>query len=75
MERLGWLDATYPTLAEFLGTRSYATAGFVANQFFCGHESGLSRGFQTYRDYPINLGEVVCASSLGWFLANGEPDS
>ncbi len=68
VERLGWLDATHPTLAEFLGTRGYATAGFVANQFFCGHESGLSRGFQTYRDYPINLGEVVRASSLGWFL-------
>ena len=69
VERLGWLDATYPTLAEFLGTRNYTTAGFVANRFFCGHESGLSRGFQTYRDYPINLSEVVRASSLGWFLA------
>ncbi len=69
VERLGWLDATYTTLAEFLGSRGYTTAGFVANQFFCGHESGLSRGFQTYRDYPINPGEVVRASSLGWFLA------
>ena len=59
VERLGWLDATYTTLAEFLGSRGYTTAGFVANQFFCGHESGLSRGFQTYRDYPINPGEVV----------------
>ena len=30
----GWLtplDGTYPTLAEFLGSRGYATAGFVAN--------------------------------------------
>ncbi len=69
VERLGWLDTTHPTLAEFLGTRGYATAGFVANQFFCGHESGLSRGFQTYRDYPINLSEIVRASSLGWYLA------
>jgi arylsulfatase A-like enzyme len=68
-ERLGRLDATYPTLAEFLAARGYATAGFVANQFFCGHESGLSRGFQTYRDYPINPGQIVRASSLGWLLA------
>ena len=31
---VGWLtplDRTHPTLAEFLGDRGYATAGFVAN--------------------------------------------
>ena len=50
----GWytpLDATYPTLAEFLGSRGYATAGFVANQWYCGSDSGLGRGFTVYRDY------------------------
>ncbi|MGP0068546.1 MAG: sulfatase-like hydrolase/transferase [Isosphaeraceae bacterium] len=67
--RLGWLDATYPTLAEFLRDRGYSTGGFVANQFFCGHESGLSRGFDTYRDFPVTPAEVFRASSLGWFLA------
>ena len=66
--RLGWLDATYPTLAEFLRDRGYSTGGFVANQFFCGHESGLSRGFDTYRDFPVTPAEVFRASSLGWFL-------
>jgi arylsulfatase A-like enzyme len=67
--RLGWLDATYPTLAEFLRGHGYATAGFVANQFFCGHESGLARGFDTYCDFPVTPAEVLRASSLGWFLA------
>ena len=50
----GWftpLDGTYPTLAEFLGSRGYATAGFVANSRYCGSDSGLARGFTDYRDY------------------------
>jgi arylsulfatase A-like enzyme len=50
----GWLtplDATHPTLAEYLGSRGYATAGFVANLFYCGADSGLDRGFACYRDY------------------------
>ena len=44
----GWLtplDATHPTLAEYLGSRGYATAGFVANLFYCGADTGLDRGF------------------------------
>jgi arylsulfatase A-like enzyme len=68
VERRGWLDGEYPTLAEHLRDSGYATAGFVANPFFCGHESGLARGFQVYADYPITLGEVFRSSSLGWFL-------
>jgi arylsulfatase A-like enzyme len=50
----GWytpLDRTHPTLAEFLGDRGYATAGFVANTWYCAADSGLSRGFTLYRDY------------------------
>ncbi len=50
----GWLtplDATHPTLAEYLGSRGYATAGFVANLFYCGAETGLGRGFTRYQDY------------------------
>ncbi len=68
-ERLGRLDATYPTLAEYLRGLGYSTVGVVANQFFCGFQTGLSRGFDEYRDYPLNLGEVVRSSSLGWLLS------
>jgi len=45
------LDGAYPTLAEFLGARGYATAGFVANTLYCATDSGLDRGFARYRDY------------------------
>ena len=41
----------------------------MANTFFCGHESGLDRGFDTYRDYPVGPEEVLRSSSLGWLLA------
>ncbi len=51
---VGWftpLDGTYPTLAESLGQRGYATAGFVANYSYCARDSGLARGFTHYQDY------------------------
>jgi arylsulfatase A-like enzyme len=51
---VGWLtplDETRPTLAEYLGARGYATAGFVANSRYCGSDSGLGRGFTLYEDY------------------------
>jgi arylsulfatase A-like enzyme len=38
-------------LAEYLGSRGYATAGFVANTFYCGADTGLGRGFAIYQDY------------------------
>jgi arylsulfatase A-like enzyme len=51
---VGWfapLDRTYPTLTEYLGERGYATAGFVANTFYCATDSGLARGFAYYQDF------------------------
>ena len=51
---VGWLtplDGARPTLAEFLGERGYATAGFVANTTYCGTDTGLARGFTRYEDY------------------------
>jgi arylsulfatase A-like enzyme len=50
----GWLtplDGTDPTLPEFLGSRGYATAGFIANTGYCGVDSGLNRGFAAYQDF------------------------
>jgi arylsulfatase A-like enzyme len=51
---VGWLnplDDARPTLAEYLGTRGYATAGFIANTAYCASDSGLDRGFAEYRDF------------------------
>ena len=43
-----------PTLAEYLASLGYATAGFVGNTFYCAYDSGLNRGFTHYEDYELN---------------------
>jgi arylsulfatase A-like enzyme len=58
------LDATSATLAEFLATRGYATAGFVANTIYCSYETGLDRGFAHYEDYDVSLRAVLSCSAL-----------
>jgi arylsulfatase A-like enzyme len=52
----GWftpLDGTVTTLAEFLGARGFATAGFIANSWYCASDSGLARGFTVYQDHAF----------------------
>lgn len=58
------LDATYPTLAEYLRGRGYATGGFVANLKYCGASTGLNRGFVHYEDYARSMGELASSSTL-----------
>ncbi len=74
------LASRFPTLAEYLGSRGYATAGFVANVEYCSYEFGLDRGFTHYEDYVLepltplrmsylgNLG-LQAAFHLGWRLS------
>ena len=68
----GWmepLDAAAPTVAEYLGGKGYATAGFVANRFYCGWDSGLSRGFTHYEDHDLpRLGGFRLAALVDRFL-------
>ncbi|WP_165251010.1 sulfatase [Paludisphaera soli] len=64
------LDRTHPTLAEALSARGYATAGFIANTFFCNAWFGLGRGFEHYDDFyeeqtAVSLEEALRCSSLG----------
>ncbi len=47
------LTGSFPTLADYLGSRGYATAGFVANTLYCSYETGLNRGFTHYEDYVL----------------------
>ena len=65
------LDTIHPTLAEFLASRGYQTAGFVANTLCCSYETGLDRGFLDFDDYPLSprfiLGRTVPGS---WLLMN-----
>jgi arylsulfatase A-like enzyme len=70
----GWLsplDGTFPTLAEFLGSRGYATAGFVANTSYCASGSGLERGFTSYDDYIFPRLTAFRAASLVHRIVDG----
>lgn len=62
--RMTALDDSFPTLAQVLAGRGYATAGFVANTFYCTEESGLGRGFAHYEVFPITVGGIARSSAL-----------
>ena len=69
------LDATYPTLAEFLSARGYLTAGFVGNTYFCNSWYGLGRGFTHYEDFydedlVVSVTETIRSSALGRCLTH-----
>lgn len=59
------LDATYPTVAEFLAGRGYDTAGFVANLTYASAETGLARGFARYDDHGLTPGDLLRGCVLG----------
>src|SRR5262249_22791331 len=44
-----------PTLAEYLSSRGYDTAGFAANVDYCSRETGLGRGMVHYEDFPLDV--------------------
>jgi len=55
----------WPTLAEVLHARGYATAGFVANTEYVSWESGLNRGFEHFEDFPVTRGTALNATAFG----------
>jgi arylsulfatase A-like enzyme len=59
------LGSSWPTLAEVLRGRGYATAGFIANTDYVAWDSGLTRGFEHYDDYPVSLRTAVAATAFG----------
>jgi arylsulfatase A-like enzyme len=58
------LAGNVPTLAEYLGTRGYATAGFVGNTFYCSYDSGLNRGFTHFEDYIFETFDTIRSALL-----------
>ena len=58
------LDAADRVLAEAFRDAGYSTAGFVANLAYTTRESGLARGFDTFRDYKFTLGQAWLDCSL-----------
>jgi arylsulfatase A-like enzyme len=49
------LRPNFPTLAEYLGSHGYATAGFAANTYYCSYDTGVDRGFTHFEDYELDL--------------------
>jgi arylsulfatase A-like enzyme len=65
------LNPAYPTLAEFLASRGYLTAGFAANTYWCSYESGMDRGFAHYEDYAVTPRTILGSTLPGrWILEN-----
>ena len=59
--RVGWkmpVRDGVPTLAGYLASHGYATAGFVANVDYCSRETGLARGFAHYEDFTYSVLDV-----------------
>jgi arylsulfatase A-like enzyme len=53
------LGGKFPTLAEYLGSHGYATAGFAANTLFCSYDTGIDRGFAHYKDYELGSLDAI----------------
>jgi arylsulfatase A-like enzyme len=65
------LDTPDPTLAEYLASRGYQTAGFAANTTYCSYETGLDRGFAHYEDFPLSSRSLLGRTVPGrWLLMN-----
>jgi len=63
------LDTPDPTLAEYLTSQGYQTAGFAANTSCCTYESGLSRGFSHWEDYALTPLSLLTRTVPGkWML-------
>lgn len=59
------LDTRFPTIAEHMADHGYATAGFIANTFFCNAWFGLGRGFAHYDDMALTPPTILRTSHLG----------
>jgi arylsulfatase A-like enzyme len=53
------LGEKFSTLAEYLGSHGYATAGFAANTQFCSYDTGIDRGFTHFEDYELAVLDAV----------------
>ena len=47
------LKRDFPTLAEYLSSHGYATAGFVGNTLLCSYDTAMDRGFTHFEDYVL----------------------
>jgi arylsulfatase A-like enzyme len=65
------LDTPDPTLAGYLASRGYQTAGFSANTNCCNYENGLGRGFDHFEDFALTPRSLLGRTVPGnWILMN-----
>ena len=64
-----------PTLAEYLASRGYQTAGFAANTNCCSYETGLDRGFAHFEDYPLTPRSLLSRTVPGKWILDERPES
>ncbi len=62
------LETPAPTLAEYLASRGYQTAGFAANTNNCTYESGLGRGFAHFEDYSLTPSSILARTVPGQWI-------
>jgi arylsulfatase A-like enzyme len=67
------LDSRFPTLAEYFSARGYATAAFIANEFYCSSRTGLDRGFALYDDYYANIIDMAWRTFYGRLVLSELP--
>jgi arylsulfatase A-like enzyme len=58
------LGKDYPTLAEYLGSHGYRTAGFSANNLYASYEQGLDQGFGRFKDHKVSIGNFIISSTI-----------
>jgi arylsulfatase A-like enzyme len=58
------LESGVPTLAGVMHDHGYMTAGFVANVWYAGRQTGLDRGFGHYAGHPFSVHEILVRSGL-----------
>lgn len=63
-EWLAPIRGHFPTLAGYLGSQGYATAGFVANTLYCAYDTGLGAGFTHYEDYTLEQMDAFLSARL-----------
>jgi arylsulfatase A-like enzyme len=69
VEWLTPLRPSHTTLAEYLGSCGYATAGFAANTLFCSYDTGIDRGFTHFEDYelaPLDAARTALAVNVAF---------
>ena len=66
-------EGLYPTIAQLLATRGYASGGFSANTEYVSRHFGMHLGFGTFRDHIVSPWAMIDASAVTRFARGRLP--